>query len=239
MYRIAERKNEMEKRKTGENKLEKLMGVIFSLLGIVMLVCAVCAIASSMQYIQHAEKVVGVIEDLKDRTLVSYTLDGERKTAYLSESSSSMSEGDSITLYVNRENTGRVKSDIGLWIFPVIMGCIGIPFTAIGIGLLIAVGRAKGKKKKLMTEGRKLSAEVTGGRINYNQEINGRHPSKLECRYIDPATGAEYCFSSANVWFDPQLYVGRQVSVYVKPEDYAVYYVDVNSLDGAGIHDYR
>lgn len=229
----------MQKRKTGENRLEKVMGFIFSLLGIGMLVWAVCAVSSSLQYMQHAEKVVGVIEEMESRTKVSYTYEGEQRTAVLSETSSNMSEGDSITLYVDREKPGRVKSGIGLWLFPLIMGAIAVPFTAVGIGFLIAVGRAKGKKKKLMAEGRRLSAEVTGGRVNYNQEINGRHPSKLECRYIDPATGAEYCFSSANVWFDPQLYVGRQIFVYVKPENYAVYYVDVNSLDGTGIHDFR
>lgn len=226
-------------KKTGENKLEKLMGAIFSLLGIGMLVWAVFAVFSSLSYVQRAEKVVGVIEDIGNHTLVSYSYEGEQRTTSLSETSSSMEVGDSITLYVSRKNPDRVKSWIGLWLFPLIMGGIAIPFTAVGIGFLIAVCRAGRKKKRLLAQGKKLLAEVTGGRTNFNQEINGRHPSKLECCYADPFTGEEYRFSSANVWFDPELYRGRQVAVYVEPENYAVYYVDVSSLDETGIHDFR
>jgi len=108
-----------------------------------------------------------------------------------------------------------------------------------------AAGFREGSEKRLMAEGRKVYAEVTGGSVNYNVRINGRHPYKLECRYTDPATGAIYLYSSGNIFIDPDLYVGRQVVVYVDRTDYSKYIVDMDSLkeetaEGAAqIHDFR
>ena len=87
-------------------------------------------------------------------------------------------------------------------------------------------------------------AEITGGMLNYNYRLNGRHPWKLECRYEDIFTGAVYLFSSENIWIDPQMYIGQQVAVYVDGENYKKYYVDVDSLLAAEnsrsqIYDYR
>ena len=108
---------------------------------------------------------------------------------------------------------------------------------------MIAIKQRK-KKEYLMQHGKRVMAEVTGGSRNLNYTVNGRHPWKLECRYEDIFSGEIYLFSSGNVWMDPELYIGQQVSVYVEGENYKKYYVDVDGLCATGsygvqIHDYR
>ena len=36
---------------------------------------------------------------------------------------------------------------------------------------------------------------------------------------------------SGNVWFDPNQYLGRPISVYILDGNYSNYYIDVDSLD--------
>ena len=108
---------------------------------------------------------------------------------------------------------------------------------------MIAIKQRK-KKEYLMQHGKRVMAEVTGGSRNLNYTVNGRHPWKLECIYEVIFSGEIYLFSSGNVWMDPELYIGQQVSVYVEGENYKKYYVDVDSLCATGsygvqIHDYR
>ena len=229
----------MQKKKMRESRVEKLLGGVFFAAGFVMLLIVAIFEVYAVNYKAGALKVEGTVEAVGSGTDVSYIYNGESLTAHLTESSSNTRPRDSITLYVDKENPHKVKSSLTFLIFPLVFGCVGVPFLGIGIGFLIAVGVSGKKRKDLLVNGRKLYAEVTGGRINYSQSVNGRHPSKLECRYADPVTGEEYHFSSRNVWFDPELYVGQQVTVYVKQDDYSKYYVDISGLDDSNIHDFR
>lgn len=229
----------MQKKKMRESRVEKLLGGVFLAAGIVMLLIVAIFEMYAVKYKAGALKVEGTVEEVGNGTEVSFIYEGEKLTAHLTERSSNTRPGDSIALYVDREDPYKVKSTLTFWIFPLVFGCVGVPFLLIGLGFLIAVGVSGKKKKDLLANGRKLCAEVTGGRINYSQSVNGRHPSKLECRYEDPVTGAEYRFSSKNVWFDPEVYVGQQVTVYVKPDDFSKYYVDISGLDDSNIHDFR
>ena len=242
------------KNKTKENGVEKLLGICFFAVGILMIAIAIICAVFSGNTRKTAEKVTGTITGIyssrgDDSTgnssiTVAYSYNGKQYETGLSEYSSSMWVGKDITLYVNRDNPRKVRTEELLFLPTLILAIIAVPFLIIGgIFLLLAMKQRK-KKEYLMQHGKRIMAEVTGGSRNLNYTVNGRHPWKLECRYEDVFSGEIYLFSSSNVWMDPELYIGRQVTVYVDGDNYRKYYVDVESLSAEGsygvqIHDYR
>ena len=129
------------------------------------------------------------------------------------------------------------------WLFVLIFGLVGFIFAVIGIIMSVLYARKKKKKKWLRNNGRKIQAEVTGGRVCYNYTVNNRHPFAIECRYEDTGYGQVYLFSSEPTGLNPHNYIGSFVTVYVDPSDMSRYFVDADSLklqeNNAVIHDYR
>lgn len=242
------------KKKVRESRVEKLLGISFFIVGVLMLAIALVCAYFSWNTERTSEKVTGTITEIyssrgDDSTgnsaiSVEYSYNGRQYEADLSEYSSNMRVGKDITLYVNTENPQKVRTAALLYLPTLILGCVGAPFFIIGCVFLLVLGKRRKKKQSLMQNGRRVMAEVTGGSRNYNYAVNGRHPWKLECKYEDIYTGALYLFSSGNIWIDPELYIGQQVAVYVDADNYKKYYVDVESLlsvenNGAQIYDYR
>ena len=245
----------MVKRQKIDAKVEKIIGVVFGVIGLVMLIIGVIIAINRLNFINNAEKVYGTVTDIRygspdddsdsGFTEVTYTYEGEEYVSRVSARSSTISEGDRIDIYVDRENPRKIEVAFFGLIAVYIVGGIGAVFFMIGVAFLLVMGLMGKKKKVLMRDGRKVYAKVTGGSINYCYTVNGRHPFKLECQYTDPYTGAVYLYSSSNTWLDPNIYIGGQVAVYVDKEDFSKYYVDLDSLteagDGTGVdvYDYR
>lgn len=249
----------MAKSRAKKMGVEKLIAIIFGLIGLVLLVIGIIIAVNRMSFINNADKVTGIVTDIgysrvkrgnevrrSGSTEVTYIYEGEEYVKSVSAYSSSIDIGDSIEIYVNRDNPRDIELEPFAFLGVYIVGGIGAVFFLIGMGFLLFSGIAGKKKKRLMTEGRKVYAEVTGGNVNYNVRINGRHPYKLECRYTDLATGAVYLYSSGNIFFDPEPYIGRQVAVYIDRANYSKYVVDTDSLNELAaegqpvpIHDFR
>ena len=169
----------------------------------------------------------------------------EEYVARIGYYSSTMDEGDPIQLYVQADKPGKPKSVMGLNLTGIILIFMGVIFSLCGGSILFADALKKNKGKKLLANGRKIYAEVTGGRVCYNYTVNGRHPYKLECKYEDVFSGEVFLYSSGYIWEAPDIYIGSQVAVYVNPNNMAEYYVDLDSLQGAlgdtgtTVHDFR
>ena len=234
----------MKKKSAKEYFVEKVIGISFCAAGMVLIILALFFALHSVNIQKNAEKVMGsIISNYGKGITVSYTYEGRSYETNLSEYSSSMHTGDEITLYVNKENPAKVRTEMLLFLVTYILGGIGIPFLIIGIVFLLVLRAKKNKKRNLLQNGRMVEAVVTGGQINYNVRVNNRHPWKLECKYEDAFTGAAYLFSSNSIWKDPFLYVGQNVKVYMDRENPRKYYVDVDSLKESEtevqIFDYR
>jgi len=115
-------------------------------------------------------------------------------------------------------------------LLPVVFGAVGGPFLVIGIILAAVSARKRAMIRRVVEEGRFVMADVADIRPNYSVEINGRCPYVLECHYRDPASGTLHVFRSRNLFFCPAETENRQVRVYVDPENFSRYYVDVESL---------
>lgn len=213
--------------------IEKIFAICFGGVGALIFVIGIILAINSLKFINGADEVRGLVTYADNGTDVTYTYNGKEYESHSSVYSSGIREGDRVKIYVDRENPRRIEIAEVIFLPTLILCIIGLPFLLVGIGFMIALVRSGNKKKKLMANGKKLYTEVTGGSQNFNYTVNGRHPYKLECQYTDPYTGAVYLYSSGNVWIDPNLYIGRQVAVYVDPADFSKYYVDVDSLNEA------
>lgn len=214
-----------------ENRVEKILGISFAAAAVLLMVIALICAMFSVKFQKESEKINGIITELHGKGIeVSYTYNGRQYETYLSEYSSSMRAGDNIELYVSQENPENVRTEMLLFLPTFILSVVGTPFLIIGTVFGCIVWRKNKKKKDLLQNGRVVEAVVTGGRMNYNMRVNGRHPWKMECKYEDTYTGATYLYSSYNIWKDPFLYIGQIVKVYVDRENPRKYYVDVDSL---------
>lgn len=227
-------------KKRSEVMVEKILGVSFFVTGILMLAAGLLALLFSLVFQKEAQKTDGIITSIGNDTEVVYSINGEEYEARLSEKSSSWHEGDTITLYVKELEPEKVRTADLLYLPTYILCGVGLPFCIVGAVFLGIMIKRDNKRKRLLQTGQRIFAEVTGGYINLTYQVGRRHPYRLECKYTDAVTGAEYLFSSGNIWLDPQLYLGKQVAVYLDRADFSKYYVDAESLTGsAEVYDFR
>ena len=94
------------------------------------------------------------------------------------------------------------------------------------MGFLKTFGITTGKEKKLKENGIALNGVIHDIAVNSSVTINGRNPRKLVCEATLPNGETRY-FESGNVshMIHPSV-IGRNIKIYVDPDNYDKYYVD-------------
>ncbi len=216
----------------------KIIGVVFSLIGCVLLGLTVFAVIYSFNFVSRAEEVTATITEIETRykrnhtyhdAYVSYTYRAvDYQDVRINFYNSSMREGDNVRLLVDPEDPTHTNSRyIVFYSFIPLVGVL--IFGGIGFTLLYSMYSKKKKKKYLLENGRLLHGIVDNIDYNYVYSVNGRHPYLVYCRYEDAGTGTVYKFKSDNLFFDPNHFYkqGDSVNIYVNPANYREYYVDV------------
>lgn len=116
------------------------------------------------------------------------------------------------------------------WILPFVFVLIGAIFAAIGLGFVIWLIRKNKAIKKVIEGGYTVNAVISDIVINNSIEINGGNPYVISCQYQDPRTGILHIFRSKNIMFFPRGLVGSTVRVFVDPQNFKNYYVDIDSM---------
>ena len=228
-------------KKPNNQFIEKILALIFGVLGVIFIIVAVLLASHSGRiartYIKTTAEITGFDISRRNtddrysrRTAIKYEVEGQSLEQLLNEYSSSMYEGKIIPVLVNPEDYYDVRTSTLLYLPAIIFGVVAIPFLVVSIILIVVMVSRNKRFSRIYEEGKRITAEVTGGRINRNYSVNNRHPWRLECRYEDTFTGEEHVFLSGNVWFDPNQYIGRPISVYILDGNFSNYYIDVDSL---------
>ena len=228
-------------KKPNNQFIEKILALIFGVLGVIFIIVAVLLASHSGRiartYIKTTAEITGFDISRRNtddrysrRTAIKYEVEGQSLEQLLNEYSSSMYEGKIITVLVNPEDYYDVRTSTLLYLPAIIFGVVAIPFLVVSIILIVVMVSRNKRFSRIYEEGKRITAEVTGGRINRNYSVNNRHPWRLECRYEDTFSGEEHVFKSGNVWFDPNQYIGRPISVYILDGNFSNYYIDVDSL---------
>lgn len=113
--------------------------------------------------------------------------------------------------------------------FRLIFGGIGLTVFIIGIICLQFSIRKRNRINNLISSGKYVMAEIVGVGRCYNVKTNGYHPYVVTCQYQD-ASGV-HMFRSRYLHFNPEpLLKDQMVKVYLDPEDYKYYYVDIDEV---------
>jgi len=103
-------------------------------------------------------------------------------------------------------------------------------FSLLGTAFVVQDIRKNLKSKKLLESGNYIYASFTQASLVTNVRINGRNPYQAEFQYTD-GLGMIHMFYGRQMMTDPTpLLTGKQVRVYVDPENYDNYYVDIDSV---------
>ncbi len=108
---------------------------------------------------------------------------------------------------------------------------IGAAFMLMGwIGLYYRQRKEK-NQQKLKEHGKRLDATVIRVERNLFVSMKGRHPYQVIAEYIDESTKTIYHYRSECIKEEPHIQKGEDfVSVYVDPENYKKYYMDISDL---------
>lgn len=64
--------------------------------------------------------------------------------------------------------------------------------------------------------------------------VNGKHPYKVVCRWIDPGNAKEYQFTSKNLWPNPEDIITEknitEFPVYIDKNNKDIYFVDTSII---------
>ncbi len=108
---------------------------------------------------------------------------------------------------------------------------IGLIFVVLGIIFLYRSGKEYKMLQEAYDSGNYITARFNNANQDTNILINNRHPYIAEFMYLDHYTGIMHFYKSAPVMFDPTSALsGRDVKVYIHPNDPECYYVDIEEI---------
>lgn len=221
-----------------------IIGWVFLIFGVLFSVFGAFSYVSEQDFKKTALTTNGTIYDIVSYSdsdgdtsydvYVEFYVDGQLYNGKLNYYYSSMDEGDSLTIYYNPEDPSDFVGDgssTGLILFVVLGGIFGL----VGVGMITSQVIKKTKRKKVMAFNNIIQANITSFDINNNVTVNGRHPYILIATVMSPYDGLIYTFKSDSIWNDMtplfQNYNITTVPVYVNPQNYKEYYVDIDSFN--------
>lgn len=210
---------------------EWLIGIVFAIFGAGIIIGGIFTTISTAKFketaVQTTATVVSVSRhtdsdgDTTYKVYVTYSVDGEMYNGSYS-TSSYITEGSMKTVYYDKNNPASIKATISSSDGIMTIAC-GIPFFAIGFGMIFhKLNKASGKKKMLET-GDKIYANLKEITMNYSYSVNNRHPYIIICTGKDNVTGEVRTFKSENIWHNPE-YIIKERNITTFPV-----YIDINN----------
>jgi Protein of unknown function (DUF3592) len=237
-------------RRAGKVNVVALIGLGFTMIGVVAVGIAVWLLYSTHQFKATARPAEGVVTRLEWSS--SRDSNGrESSTAHpwvrfqsegrtvefrggAGTSPPAYREGDKVRVLYQPGQPQEARID-GFWeafVGPIIAGGIGTVFTVIGLGCLVVPALGTRKRRRARELGIPVKAKVIEVGRNHSVTINGRSPWVLVAEFQDPATGKSCAFTSHNLWVNPEPHypVGSEVTVFYLPEKPSVNAFQIENL---------
>lgn len=231
----------VKKRKKTVDIVYLILALVFCFLGLNFMIIGATVFGTIHGKMKDAIEIEATITDISymgggandsHNVYVSYEFEGQQYDyVRLNTYTSSMHEGDTITVYIDDNNPGEViGTGWSEFIFLGVFGGIGLVFFAIGLIFVALIVKKNRKIKWLLENGQVIHGTVTEIVFNTCVNVNGRHPRVVYCSYQDPGTGMIYQFKSRNIYdsITNCIAIGDSIDIYVDPENYAKNYVDVD-----------
>lgn len=231
--------------RTKVSKFLLVFGAVFAVIGVGLVSAAVATGISSLRFQSGAERATGKIvavdshvscdshrrnghsvrecHDVYDSTIEFSTADGKKITFESNVSGSDRPQvGDTVqVLYRPGDPQHARTAGVGVWIGPIVLGAVGIPFAVAGLIMLGVYLKRRRVVDWLQTSGRRVQAQIRGVDRNQGMRINHVHPWRIHAGWHDPASGASYEFTSDNLMTDPTpaLANAQTIDVLIDPAD--------------------
>lgn len=219
---------------------------LFFLIGLGMLAGSLYWAFNTKTFLETAHSANGTVTDLiarrnseGGRTYApefSFETAQGRKVTVVSSSSSNPAaydRGEMVeVLYLPEQPTeAKINGFFSLWGGSLIVGILGLVFTAIGGGMVLWSIMKRRKEEHLKVYGRPIITQFQSVDYNTSLKVNGRSPWVITSQWQDPQSRKIHVFKSDNIWFDPEDYVKEQeITVLVDRENYKRYYMDISFL---------
>ncbi len=167
--------------------------------------------------------------------VVRFTTQNGQTIEFLSDSGSSSpaySKGETLEVLYLPSSPGkaRINDFSSLWLWPFIIGGIGLIFFALGGGIIM-VSKIKGRKNEYL---RRNGTPVETDFLRVEKKdivIGGKNPYKVITRWTNPSTSEERTFTSDNLWYDPMDQIGSEkITVFIEKGNPKNYYIDISFL---------
>ena len=208
--------------------VEKLVGFVFSGVGVAVITGGVFWAKNSWEYSNRAVKVNGqLIDQLTEvcestsgsgssrrtttytcyRPVVKYKIAGETHESNLSETSSQQySESDTFELYVDPQKPKEASTAAGLFVGPLFLLVFGGVFAMVGGFLLRSWMRRARIIKELEFSGSQIQGKVIYCGPNRSISKNGRNPWVVEAQWVHPSSGKTIVAKTLEeLWYDPAV----------------------------------
>jgi hypothetical protein len=139
-----------------------------------------------------------------------------------------MREGQSIVIYIDKDEPNHIYfAGGGALMFTLIFGgCGGVCF-GLGIYFMVKQLRITRLKRWLKHNGKRLRTTFVDVVHTKGAIVNDVHPVAIRTRYEE--NYRVYEFYSENLYRDPTPYIRAEMDVMVDPNDYSVYYMELET----------
>lgn len=227
--------------KQGVN-IPRLLALVFGIIGLVFFILGGTLFLEDARFRQNAVETMATVvsggqytDGGSNGTYVEYMADGRLIQSRMSESSSDYSVGSTIKVYYSKDDPTIVRGDVNR-VIGIVFGGVGAAFLVVAAILLIAGASRANANKRLLEDGYKVYAPITGIERNTAVRINSRNPYNIICQWTDGATGRQHVFKSGYLLDDPAYYLGsRSISdmpVYIDRNNPGRYHMDLSELEG-------
>lgn len=234
-------------------KTVAIVKFVMLVIGVAMLAGAVYMYNNTRSFLAGAAQVQGTVVDLERSE--SVTRDGNNShvsvsyfpvvqftdrsghrlefTSDAGSNPSAYSRGDKVEVlyHADAPQKARIKDFMSLWFGPLLVGGLGVVFTALGAGMIVVSARRRRLEARLKASGVPVEATFQSVEQNTSMKVNGQSPWRVLAQWLDPSTSKVHVFKSDNLWFDPSAYIkDRKINVFIDRANPKRYYVDLSFL---------
>jgi hypothetical protein len=231
-------------RNTSDDKSGIIFGLVFSLIGFILLLIAFIIAMKSYSLLQDGVKAQAVVIALDERRDTDYHTDmyapiymfktksGEvveiKSDGYSDNPSDKIGDIIDVLYIEGKESSARINQFSDLWGSPSIIASIGSFFLLFG-GLFVRVSRREIKKKEyLENHGKVIEAEVIA--IEYTKQNNKPSYWAIRGKWYDNFTNKTYEYYSGFLYIDPKPYVKDKINIIIYPKNPSIYKMDLSFL---------
>lgn len=233
---------------------ERFVSVISAILFIVgafLLAFAIWLASDSIKFLYGSLHAEGVVVELVEKSgkdndnnhmmlwypVVEFTAQSNQTIRFesrLGSNPSMYSKGQSVDVVYQpaKPQDARINSTMDMWYLPGFMGSVALLMTFVAIGLALSIIARRRERQRLMSIGHVITTEVYSIMPDTSMSIKGRHPYRILSRYHHLESGRTYVFESDPIWYNPEEFFSdvKDLPVYVDPQDYSKYYIDISFL---------